>query len=295
MKTLWLPPELESAISVYGHYRPHQNAERPFYCIDCARNYRKLCGLIGHCHAVHQDTISKNHDVSPDKPFQCSFSECDKSYLNAGGLAYHLENGHFPGLFSDPIPKESSRKRQLDTKDSSERMLVCPHADCNKQYKTVNGLAYHLKKGKLSGHSTSSQAISAEDELLESLMADKRRCINLESMPHSNFDVDLSHSTQSQRPSTDWSETHSNGNQDDSATTLQNSQSQKSKRKVNARPLYRLKDSDEQRTHNDILSFLQSMIQQRTSLFHVKMAGRLCQHVIHTHSRKAPPLLQQET
>ncbi|KAH6562027.1 hypothetical protein BASA50_009814 [Batrachochytrium salamandrivorans] len=264
VKTARIPPELEAAIGVYGEYHPLQNKDRPFHCTHCTRSYRKLSGLIGHHQAIHV-TTSETDTEADAKPFQCTIDHCGKSYLNAGGLAYHLENGHFVGVFSDTLVKKpnSRTKRQPPMEDTSRRMLTCPHAGCCKRYKTVNGLAYHLKKGKFSGHPTSSHDINAEDALLESLMANKRAANTAQSRDGNGCDI------KNERHATmDWDET-TNDIHRISGDTPQDTSSHpllanRSKRRVNSRPLYNPDFDEEQKTHDDILAFLQSMVQQRS-------------------------------
>ncbi|KAI8589299.1 hypothetical protein BDZ88DRAFT_418384 [Geranomyces variabilis] len=130
---------------------------RPYRCDihGCERKFKKLNGLIAHHQAAHTSA-----DPEDPKPFKCNVAGCDNSYKNSNGLAYHLENAHAgggnratskpPSQPSTPQPKESQ----------VEKPWNCPYNGCDKTYKNLKGLAYHLQKGKATGHMVPSEKVA---------------------------------------------------------------------------------------------------------------------------------------
>eukprot|EP00842_Homolaphlyctis_polyrhiza_P006618 jgi/Hompol1/6958/HPOL_001012-RA len=74
--------------------------------------------------------------------------------------AYHLETGH-GGTFE--VPKLSTRAPNGSR--SKNRHYACPHPGCHREYTSWNGLMYHLKKGKNSGHGSASPLLLQGDSL----------------------------------------------------------------------------------------------------------------------------------
>nr|KAJ3414815.1 hypothetical protein HK105_001660 [Polyrhizophydium stewartii] len=138
-----LSSEFEAAISLYGTYSPQTGRDRPFLCAYCNRSYRKLSGLIGHHQSAHYTAAS----------------------------TYHLENFHGNGSVVDGIGRKPRQRQRADhgDDDGARRIYTCPHAGCGKRYKTVNGLAYHLKHGKFTGHTHTQQDRAREDAMLAQL------------------------------------------------------------------------------------------------------------------------------
>ncbi|KAJ3162859.1 hypothetical protein HDU86_003834 [Geranomyces michiganensis] len=122
---------------------------RPYRCdiVNCERKFKKLNGLIAHHQAAHTSV-----DPEDPRPFKCNVAGCDNSYKNSNGLAYHLENAHAGGVnrtLSRPPPQPTApQQKEL----SAEKPWTCPYRGCDKTYKNLKGLAYHLQKGKATGH-----------------------------------------------------------------------------------------------------------------------------------------------
>ncbi|KAJ3017249.1 hypothetical protein HKX48_003639 [Thoreauomyces humboldtii] len=127
---------------------------KPFHCtVDrCDKKYKKLNGLIYHYQTAHSTT-----GLDDPKPFKCSIPDCGKSYRNSNGLAYHIEKGHSAAapapIAIAPVRVPAVTRRQPVGNELVEKPYVCPHHGCDKAYKNPNGLAYHLSKGKATGHS----------------------------------------------------------------------------------------------------------------------------------------------
>ncbi|KAJ3011857.1 Transcriptional regulator of ribosomal biogenesis proteins [Thoreauomyces humboldtii] len=113
-------------------------------------------------------------DLGPPKPHPCTIPGCLKSYKNPNGLKYHLEHGHpellpppstaFHDPSADPTSSSASSSTLLpahpthtNSNDSSgdHKPFICNHSlDCDKPYKNLNGLKYHL----IHAHDVSEQA-----------------------------------------------------------------------------------------------------------------------------------------
>ncbi|KAI8916951.1 hypothetical protein DFJ77DRAFT_458474 [Powellomyces hirtus] len=124
--------------------------------------------------AKPKKTKAKPKDANPDtplgppKPHPCPRPGCTKSYKNPNGLKYHLEHGHpedsptsdYHG-FTDHTngagsnddaasgsgtpggPGHSSIASVASTHEEL-KPFVCRYLDCDKPYKNLNGLKYHL-------------------------------------------------------------------------------------------------------------------------------------------------------
>ncbi|KAJ3147706.1 hypothetical protein HDU86_007881 [Geranomyces michiganensis] len=94
----------------------------------------------------------------PPKAHPCPHPNCGKSYKNPNGLKYHLEHGH-PELNPDPVPGGGSGGSGVGVGSSSDpdgkesgaktdkddfKPFICRHEGCDKLYKNLNGLKYHL-------------------------------------------------------------------------------------------------------------------------------------------------------
>ncbi|KAI8585880.1 hypothetical protein BDZ88DRAFT_431217 [Geranomyces variabilis] len=89
----------------------------------------------------------------PPKPHPCPHPGCTKSYKNPNGLKYHLEHGH-PELNPDPMPGGGGGVGSTSDPDGKDgggkadkddfKPFMCRHEGCDKLYKNLNGLKYHL-------------------------------------------------------------------------------------------------------------------------------------------------------
>ncbi|KAJ1557248.1 hypothetical protein HK096_008316, partial [Nowakowskiella sp. JEL0078] len=114
------------------------HSTKPFICNkpNCGKQYRKLNGLI-----FHHTTVHVTADLDSDKPIP-KFKWISLS-------AYHMEHGH--GVTVEVAPNKQ-RRIESENGENTDKPFICTHPCCGKAYKTANGLAYHLEKGKLTGH-----------------------------------------------------------------------------------------------------------------------------------------------
>jgi len=76
---------------------------------------------------------NKEKDLKHKKGFKCEVLDCNKSYINLSGLAYHKE--HYNHDIHDII---GTNGKVLKYK--------CEEADCNKMFSCTSGLTYHKKR-----------------------------------------------------------------------------------------------------------------------------------------------------
>ena len=80
--------------------------------------------------SISVPTIRKDElcDEKDDRPYKCKIAGCNKSYMNPGGLKYHLHHGHCEDT-GDP-----------EMNNIIHKPYQCTVPECGKRYKNLNGL-----------------------------------------------------------------------------------------------------------------------------------------------------------
>ncbi|KAJ3409738.1 Transcriptional regulator of ribosomal biogenesis proteins [Chytridiales sp. JEL 0842] len=119
-------------------------------------------------------TTKPADDLPKDpKPYKCKMTDCIKEYKNPGGLKYHMQHAH--GTLTDPLgnplpgtPGYFALTGEIGTPlpvveedPILSKPYECTVEGCEKRYKNLNGLKYHIEH--------------AHAELLEKVVAAKQR------------------------------------------------------------------------------------------------------------------------
>ncbi|KAI8902710.1 hypothetical protein BC833DRAFT_654527 [Globomyces pollinis-pini] len=103
---------------------------------------------------IYDDSIQSQqshpfHAMGNDKPYKCTgYPDCNKAYKNSNGLKYHRIHVH--GEFPIPqLPQDQEISASQDPTSANFvhpqfRRYQCPYPECDKKYKNISGLRYHL-------------------------------------------------------------------------------------------------------------------------------------------------------
>ncbi|KAG0265324.1 Transcriptional regulator of ribosomal biogenesis protein [Mortierella polycephala] len=97
--------------------------------------------------------------IGANKPYHCTFLGCGKAYKNPNGLKYHNVHGHCSPTngpsttspFSSSTTTSSTESGNVldaiegGAEGTARRPYVCTFLECEKRYKNLNGLKYHLE------------------------------------------------------------------------------------------------------------------------------------------------------
>ncbi|KAI8920217.1 hypothetical protein DFJ77DRAFT_507599 [Powellomyces hirtus] len=146
---------------IYHFQTAHSTAglddPKPFKCVamGCDKAYRNSNGLAYHIEKGHLAAESTAKETSKDSGKEVS-KEDDLDHLSiavTAPISTPVDSTSDTAIGTSPQPPPTTTKKtSRKTTDPVDKPYMCPYKGCGKAYKNPNGLAYHLSKGKATGH-----------------------------------------------------------------------------------------------------------------------------------------------